>query len=206
MKEFSIKINGEDVRLYIKSFETEKLVHCNNKDYEIDIFFELEKTEPAKYYEKFKGILYLEIYHTCPVDAEQAVDFAIENLPIYEYKVLDKYKISDSASGKEIEERINKIRDIISSKVLYGYPIYFPKEITDINWKISENGNYYTYFQNTRFTIYKKDSYYCICIDERNGKKPRFLEDFNDKKINDLDSAKMIVNYLTREKYEKDNK
>lgn len=47
--ELIIMFNDEKVKLFIKGVEVEKEIVCNGTTYEIDLFFELEKTEPTVY-------------------------------------------------------------------------------------------------------------------------------------------------------------
>lgn len=53
MKELVIKFNNEKVKLFIKNIEVEKEIVCNGTTYEVDLFFELEKTMPEIYYKQW---------------------------------------------------------------------------------------------------------------------------------------------------------
>lgn len=53
-----IMFNDEKVKLFIKGVEVEKEIVCNGTTYEIDLFFELEKTEPTVYYDQWNGKLW----------------------------------------------------------------------------------------------------------------------------------------------------
>lgn len=61
-------------------------VKCNNREYEIDIYIKIDRTEPEEYKNFWNGELWLEVFHTCKVDRKQAEDFAIESLPLFETK------------------------------------------------------------------------------------------------------------------------
>lgn len=204
LKEFSIKLYNTEVKLFIKSVESEKRITCNNKVYEVDLAFTLEKTIPAEYYDYFNGVFYLEIFHTCPIDSTQAEDFAVENLILYEYKILKKYTVPDWVQAKDIEERINKIKNSISKKVLNGYPVCTPKDIYDNRWKLSKKGNWYTKVNQNYYTIYKKEDKYCISI-SKEGKEALFVEEFNGRDILDLEGAKKIANYIVFKEEYQDN-
>ena len=119
MQEFCIKFNRTKVRLFIRAIEQEKTIICNGSEYRIDLYLELDRTEPAHYYDELNGELWFEIYHTCKVDSKQAEDFAIEGKALFEYKVAPSCYISnDVASFDEYRQHIEKIKQKLKKRAL----------------------------------------------------------------------------------------
>lgn len=199
LKEFTINVYGNEVKLFIKDYELDKTVYCNGNSYEVDIYFELEKTEPAEYYDYLKGVLYFEVYHTCKVDWKQAEDFATENLPLYEYKISKKYSIPNKINGEYINNRIANFKEYLKKNSLKGYPIYFPQEINKNRWIANEKGNRVCKIDGTTFTIFIKDHNWYLSIKE-NEKNVRFVDGFeyNEK---DLESAIKRADYIIFREY-----
>ena len=127
LKELTIKSGDETIKLYIERSECEKSVVCRGKRYEIDIYLKLKRTEPAEYFTKWNGELWFEIFHTCKVDYEQAVNFAIENKTLFEYKVGDFFSFYDNISeeGLYSSRRSTGLERRVNEKINpYKYVIY----------------------------------------------------------------------------------
>lgn len=107
LKEIKLNIGNDTVVIYVRNIELEKEVKCNNRNYEIDIYIEIERTEPEEYKELWNGELWLEVFHTCKVDRQQAEDFAIEGLPLFETKIPDNYTFYENITLEGYKKRAN---------------------------------------------------------------------------------------------------
>ena len=205
LKEFSIKFYDEEIKLFVRSVDFGKIVKCNNKTYIVDLAFNLEKTEPEEYYNYFNGVIYFEVYHTCPIDSTQAEDFNVENLFLYEYKILKKYNVPNYTKSADIIIRKASIRKTLSQNVLRGYPVCTPRELSKVKWRINdEKHNYYTVVNNKCFTIYqdKKKTHYCYSI-RKYGEETKFFDEYNKSVITELEKAKRIIEYIIfKEEYQ----
>lgn len=201
MEELDISFNDENVRLYIKKVEAEKEIICNGTTYEVDLFFELEKTEPEHYFEEWNGKLWFEIFHTCKVDSKQAEDFAIANETLFEYKIPQFFNVADNISLEGYEKRKKFIFQKYKEQRLYGCLICRARQESLSYWKISEKGNWTARIGEHCFTIIKSkfgENYGLIygegkCLWEYNGKK--FLS---------IDDAKRNADFVAFKLYNKE--
>ena len=195
LRKFNIRFNGETVLLFIRSIEKEKTVICNGSEYRIDLFIELDRTEPACYYEELNGKLWFEIYHTCRVDSKQAEDFAIERQSLFEYKVPSNCTISDNIkSVKEYKEQVEKLANRYTTQCIDGYLICPARLETLGNWHKSANGNWTAKLGNDYFTIIKSkfEESYGIVFSQR--RKP--LWQYMGKKFLTIDDAKKTADFI----------
>ena len=195
MRELRIRFNGEEVRLFIRSIEQEKTIICNGSEYRIDLFFELDRTEPAHYYDELNGELWFEVYHTCKVDSKQAEDFAIERKSLFEYKVAPACYISNNvASFDEYRQHIEKIKKRHIEQGIDGYLICTARRESLANWHLSANGNWTAKLGDNNFTIIKSKygEGYGIIFSQR--RKP--LWKYMEKEFSSIDEAKRVADFL----------
>ena len=195
MQEFCIKFNRTKVRLFIRAIEQEKTIICNGSEYRIDLYLELDRTEPAHYYDELNGELWFEIYHTCKVDSKQAEDFAIEGKALFEYKVAPSCYISnDVASFDEYRQHIEKIKQKHAEQGVDGYLICSARQEALTNWHLSANGNWTARLGDDNFTIIKSkyNEGYGIKFSQR--RKP--LWKYMEKEMRSVDEAKRIADFI----------
>lgn len=200
LRKLCIRFNGEKVLLFIHSIEKEKSVVCNGSEYRIDLFLELERTEPASYYDELNGKLWFEIYHTCKVDSKQAEDFAIERQPLFEYKVASNCIISDNIKSiNEYSQQVEKLANRYATQCINGYLICPARLETLSNWRKSTNGNWTARFGNDYFTIIKSkfEEAYGIIFNQR--RKP--LWQYMGKKFDTIDDAKKTADFIAFKLY-----
>ena len=200
IQELCIRFNEEEVRLFIRTIEQEKTIICNGSEYRIDLFLELDRTEPAHYYNELNGELWFEIYHTCKVDSKQAEDFAIEGKSLFEYKIAPACYISnDVASFDEYRRYIEKIRKRHTEHGVDGYLICPARRKSLANWRLSANGNWTAMLGNNNFTIIKSKygEGYGIIFSQR--RKP--LWKYMEKEFRSIDEAKRIADFLAFKLY-----
>lgn len=198
MEELTIRFNDEKVKLYIKKVEIEKEIICNGTPYEIDLYFELEKTEPENYFKEWDGKLWFEIFHTCRVDSKQAEDFAIENETLFEYKILQCYNFVNNISMEGYEKRKLSIVNKYKEKGVYGCLICKKRQESLSFWKVSENGNWTARIGEYNFTIIKSkygENYGLVYGD---GK---YLWEYNGKKFLSIDDAKINADFIAFKLY-----
>lgn len=196
MEEVTLKVGEEIIRLFIESTECEKAVICRGKRYEIDIYIKLKKTEPMEYYHKWNGELWLEVFHTCPVDYSQAEDFAMENKALFEYKVSDNYNFFDNISEEGYEKRKQYIKAIYAKKGINGILIGQTRNADEIHysWRRSPNGNMTARIGETNFTVIasKFDNSYGIVYGEKLIKW-----EYNKRKFLSEEEAMKIAEYFS---------
>lgn len=198
LKKLTIEFDGEKVTLYNKNVEIEKQIVCNGRTYEIDLYFELEKTEPEKYFKEWNGKLWFEIFHTCPVDSVQSEDFRVQNETLFEYKITEDYNFVDNISIEGYEKRQNCIINKYKRNVIKGYLISKKREETLSFWKLSKNGNWTANIGDNHFTVIKSRNgeYYGLVYGD--GK---LLWEYNGKKNWSIDDAKKIADLIAFELY-----
>lgn len=159
MKELEIQTGDEVIKLFIDYAETEKEVICNDRRYEIDIYFKLKNTEPTEYYEKWNGELWFEVYHTCKVDYVQAEDFAIANKTLFEFKIAQGFEFSDYISEEGYEKRISTIKKLYTNRIIEGILVHqsHDSSIVSCTWYRSSNGNMTASIGGMYFTVRKSD-------------------------------------------------
>lgn len=193
LKEIKLNIGCERVIIYVRNIELEKEVTCNNRNYEIDIYIEIERTEPKEYKEMWNGELWVEVFHTCKVDRQQAEDFAIEGLPLFETKIPNNYTFYENISLEGYKKRKEQIIKKYKQFGVAGMLFLFNNKFNSAKWRLSENGNYTAYIGNRNFTIIrsKYDEGYGIIYGE---KKP--LWEYNGKRFCSIEEAKNNAEYL----------
>lgn len=202
-KELTLSFNNENVKIYIKRCEAEKYIKCNGSYYEVDLYFELEKTVPESYYKLWNGELFFEIHDTCPVDEKQLIDFTIERKPLFEFTIKNKYKfISDDPNYVSkrclgIKNNFSKypVRGVLFDTMFYNNFIY---------WRISSNKNHYFFANGTRYIVFpnkNNNGYFSIAYGDKH-----FLNELYGKRFNSLDIAKKNAEYLAYKHYIESNK
>lgn len=168
-------------------------VKCNNREYEIDIYIKIDRTEPEEYKNFWNGELWLEVFHTCKVDRKQAEDFAIERLPLFETKIPDTYTFYENITLEGYKKRKKQIIEKYKQFGVNGIFFSFNKKFFSVKWRLSENGNYTAYIGDRNFTIIKSkyDDGYGIVYGE---KKP--LWEYNGKRFNSIEDAKKNAEYV----------
>ena len=198
LDEFTIKYNGKEVRLYVRTIETEKSVVCNGNRYEVDLYFELERTEPAEYCTQWNGELWFEIFHTCKVDSKQAEDFAIENKALFEYKVPEFFNFVDNISEEGYEKRKLSIAGRYEEKGIEGILICQTRNETFQYWTKSKNDNWVAKINGYYFTIVKSkfgDNYGIIYGE---GK---YVWKYNGKEFETIEDAKKNADFIAFKLY-----
>jgi hypothetical protein len=196
--ELVVMFNDEKVKLFIKGVEVEKEIVCNGTTYEIDLFFELERTEPVEYFEQLNGKLWVEVFHTCKVDSKQAEDFAIANEPLFEYKVPDSYNFVDNISLQGYEKRKKFIAEKYRKNGIYGCLICRTRQESLVDWKKSKNGNWTARIGGNSFTIVKSK------FGENYGLvfgKGNHLWEYNGNKFFTIDDAKHNADFIAFKLY-----
>lgn len=196
--ELIVMFNDEKVKLFIKSVEVEKEIVCNGTTYEIDLFFEIERTEPVEYHEQLNGKLWVEVFHTCKVDSKQAEDFAIANEPLFEYKVPDYYNFVNNISLEGYEKRKQFIAEKYSKNGIYGCLICKTRQESLAYWKKSEKGNWTARIGGNSFTIVKSKFGENYGLVFGNGK---YLWEYNGKKFFTIDDAKHNADFIAFKLY-----
>lgn len=199
LSEFDLKFNDEKVKVYVDYSEVEKTVNCNGRKYQIDIYFKLIRTEPAKYYDIWNGELWFEVFHKCAVDYRQAEDFKMENKALFEIKLTSDYVFFDQLSI----EKINLRKETLKRKYLRDgiSGMLFIRENGDGSsplWHLSSNGNWTTSFGGIRFTIIKnaKNNGYAIVYGEN-----KYSYKFNGKEFLTIDDATKAAEYYAHQLY-----
>lgn len=198
LNRLTIKFNGEEVILYIRNIEMEKSVICNGRRYDVDLFFELERTEPEEYFDQWEGELWFEIFHTCRVDSKQAEDFAIENKPLFEYKVPHSCNFVNNISLEGYEKRKLSLIKKYKENGIWGFLICRVREGTLSEWKLSNNGNWTAKIGDNYFTIIKSKygDNYGIVYGER-----KYIWEYNNKKFMTIEDAKSNANFIAFKLY-----
>lgn len=198
LNRLTIKFNDEEVILYIRNIEMEKSVTCNGRRYEVDLFLELDRTEPEEYFDQWGGELWFEIFHTCRVDSKQAEDFSVENKPLFEYKVPDSYNIVNNISLEGYEKRKLSLARKYMEKGIWGFLICRVREGTLSGWKLSDNGNWTAKIGGKYFTIIKSKygENYGIVYGE--GK---YIWEYNNKKFMTIEDAKSNADFIAFKLY-----
>ena len=203
MKEIVIKFGNVEVKVYVKNAECEKTIVCNGKRYEVDIYIQLEKTEPADYYKLWNGELWLEIFHSCKVDYEQAENFAIENKTLFEYKVNDDYNFFNNISEEGYEKRKKYIEGKYCQKGIEGIMICQSRNNDNLlhTWTRSSKGNMRARIGDSYFTIIKSKygTNYGIVYGEKLIKW-----DYNNKKFDTEKNAMKVAEYFAFLLYNKE--
>ena len=193
LKEIKLNIGNENVVIYVRNVELEKEVKCNNRNYEIDIYIEIERTVPKEYKELWNGELWLEVFHTCKVDRQQVEDFAIEGLPLFETKIPDNYTFYENITLEGYKKRKEQIIEKYNKAGVSGLLFSNNNKLSAIKWRLSENGNYTAYIGNRNFTVIKSkfDDGYGVVYGE---KKP--LWEYNGKRFGSVEDAKKNAEYI----------
>jgi hypothetical protein len=105
---------GKEIKIFIKNSEQEYYYKTEYNTYSIDIIYELEKTEPASYFYKWRGILALEIKVTHKIDPSKKNDLTAHGIQIFEVNIYDNQKIPEDSFSLE---KLNYNERIIKSKV-----------------------------------------------------------------------------------------
>ena len=203
LEELVIKFNDEEVKLFIKSIEVEKEIICNGTEYEIDLFFELEKTDPAVYYEQWNGKLWFEVFHTCKVDSKQAEDFAIANEPLFEYKVPGFFNFVDNISLEGYEKRKLFISKKYTEQGVYGCLVCSTRQESLSYWRKSEKENWTARIGEHSFTIVKSKYGENYGLVYGNSK---YLWEYNGKKFLTIDDAKRNADFVAFKLYNGEKK
>lgn len=194
LDELTIKIDKNDVKLYIEYFETEKPVICNGSRYEVDLYIKLLKTEPANYYNEFNGEIWFELYHTCPVDEKQYLDFLAANLTLYEYKIPECLNVYQNITEEGLVKRKEFLTNFYKTKSIYGYLVTRSQELLKYLWYKKENNNYSFRYDGYVYTVFSnKYNGYSISINHSKFKKTKFISEYNNKKFASIDDAKNIA-------------
>jgi len=169
MKEFDIVFNNQRVRLYIDTAELEKTVWCNNSRYEIDVYYKLSGTDPAEYFERWNGELYVELFHTCEVEYIQAEDFAIEGKALFEYRIPEDSLFYDNISEAGYDIRVNFLARRNKRNGIEGF-LVSGNEKEKYSWHRSKQGNMTFKSNGEYFTVLKNkyESGYVVCVGKRN--------------------------------------
>lgn len=193
LDKIKLNIGNDVVEVYVSDIELEKEVKCNNREYEIDIYIKIDRTEPEEYKNLWNGELWLEVFHTCKVDRKQAEDFAIERLPLFETKIPDTYTFYENITLEGYKKRKKQIIEKYKQFGVNGIFFSFNKKFFSVKWRLSENGNYTAHIGDRNFTIIKSkyDDGYGIMYGE---KKP--LWEYNGKRFNSIEDAKKNAEYM----------
>lgn len=113
-KKIKLYIFGEIIILYVKNAYPEYLVKTQNNRYYIDVYLELERTEPKSFYYKWGGHIAIEIYVTHKVGTSKAHDLELNRVQVCEVKIYDNERIPDDVDS---EEEINKYVERVKKKV-----------------------------------------------------------------------------------------
>ena len=200
LEKLNLILGNDTVVIYPKSIEVEKEIRCNNRKYEVDIYIEIERTEPEEYKELWSGELWFEVFHTCRVDRRQAEDFAIEGRTLFETKIPDNYIFDEDMSLEDYLKRKKQITEKYSQFGVKGI-IFSDAKKSSVKWKISQNGNYTTYMGDRYFTIIqsKFGDLYGIVYGEN---KP--LWNYNGKYFESIEDAKKNAEYIAFLLYNKE--
>jgi len=157
LEKMVIKVNEVDVTLFIDESLPEEPVMCNGRGYIVDLRVVLSKTEPEEYFDMFGGEIWFEIYHTCKVDAKQAVDFGIEGKTLYEFKIPDdEYRIkSKTLSVSGYEKWLRIISNDYKNKCIDG--VFICSAVTEAKTVFSRDnyGNIICWINDHRVKIGK---------------------------------------------------
>ena len=192
MKEFDIIFNNQKVRLYIDYAESEKMISCNNSKYEIDIYYKLNKTIPAEYYERWNGELFVELFHTCEVKYKQAEDFSIEGNALFEYKIPDNARFFDNITDSGYKTWVDTLVSRNKRNGVEGFLISGSKK-ENYKWHCSKNGNPTFKANNQYFTVLNNrfGSGYVITVG-----KGRIIKSYNDKGFETKEDAAKAAEYF----------
>lgn len=193
LKEIKLKAGNDSVVIYIRNIELDKEVRCNNRDYEVDIYVEVERTEPEEYKALWNGELWLEVFHTCKVDRRQAEDFAIEGLTLFETKIPDDYTFYENITLEGYAKRKEQIIEKYKKHGVSGLFFSSGNKFSSAKWRLSEKGNYTAYIGERNYTLIKNqfDEGYGIMY---GAKKP--LWEYNGKRFNSVEDAKRNAEYI----------
>lgn len=173
--------------------EFEKDVVCNGNVYRVDLFYEIERTEPEHYCSDWGGEICIEVFHRCKVDSKQAEDFAIANQVLFEYKVSKYFTFCDNITQEGYDKRVASIAMKIKTNGLYGYMICGTRQKTIDNWKLSKNGNWTAHIGDCNFTIIKSKDDISYGLVYGNGK---ILWEYNGKKFYSVEDAKINADFV----------
>lgn len=185
------------MKVYVESSEMEKVIECNGREYEVDIFFKIRKTEPEEFFELWNGELYLEVYHTCKVDIQQARDFCIARKNLFEYKVYKNLGVDFKLNDKQFEKRIIGIRNYLKKSGIKGFMICQTWDVMGNSWVCNnKTGNWFKKIEDTCYTIIKSqyNEAYGILYDNR---KP--LWEYNGRKFLSIHDAQENAEYIAFE-------
>lgn len=155
LDQLQLSFGDEKVTLFIEYSECEKAVICNGNRYEVDIYFKLERTDPAEYYDRWGGELWFEVFHTCKVDKKQAEDFNIENKTLFEFKIPDSFSFFDNITEEGYAKRQEFLKDKYSDNGVKGLLICQKHGDKACIWKRSINGNMTARIGDSNFTVIK---------------------------------------------------
>lgn len=160
---------GDLIEVVVNASNTliEKRLSYEGKIYEVDLFFEIIRTEPKKYFYKWGGILALEIHVNHKVDPIKKNDLISLGIPVFETKLSKKIirefkaeKFFDDADIIAMRERFAKMfkkniyGELISnpSRKEYLEMVNYEKQIKIYKEKLSELKKIY----NTNKSIVEK--------------------------------------------------
>lgn len=191
LNKFEIYFNNTKIKLFVKDSETEKKVKCFGKDYIVDNYLSLERTEPEEYCDKWNGELYFEVCHRCPVDDDQAVHFAVENLTLFEYKVNDYVNFYENISESGYQKRKASITKLYVLKGIRGKMICQRRE--PLPWTRNEKGEMTTSINGRKFFVVNNPNgmYYGVRMDNED---PRW--EYCKQKITTEEDAVKLAEYL----------
>ncbi len=197
----TIVFKSTRVRVYFEENpRTEYRVVCNNRTYISDLYISIKKTEPVEYAEQWNYRLFMEIFHECRVDSRQAEDFYIENLPLFEHKIMKKlFFVNDSSCTTEEDEEniIDQLAQLYQEEEIVGNMICPINRVELSGWHRSEKRNL-TCNQDdviiTAFSDKEHEGRYVLAL--KNNKQTRYVRNYNNQGIESEEQAIRLANYL----------
>jgi hypothetical protein len=115
----NIQHSKKEIKIYVKNSYVEYRVDCEEGNYILDIFFEFEKSKPQYYFDKWRGVLAVEIFVSHKTENGKVEALKKNGIPVFEVNVKEKYYLEKCY---ENEKKLNN--KIAGLKTMYGKKIY----------------------------------------------------------------------------------
>ncbi|MBF4696072.1 hypothetical protein ISU02_23485 [Fusibacter sp. Q10-2] len=180
LHELNFIVNDKDIRIFVKEAYTEYRIDTDSNQYIVDIFVEFEKSEPFYYFEKWLGILAIEIYVSHKTEYQKKIDLKKIGVPIAEVSIPSSWDLEQYYGDENLfNKKISEMKKMFENKI-YAQLISDPES---------------DYYRVKKENIYLKDEIKKLKI----KLEEKEINSTNDKKtlmsqIDGLKSEKILLN------------
>lgn len=120
MKILRFVIKDKPIVIYVKESNVEYRFNTDSGAFQVDIFVEFENSDPNDYFDKWLGVLAIEIYDSHKTEKEKSLALEKHGIPVIEVNIPHYFDLSEIYNNEKIlNRRLGDIRKMYENKI-YG--------------------------------------------------------------------------------------